>query len=136
MREFLERLAERENAAQAEADRLREQITESSQRLSAIEQVLSRLRVTRETILEMAGDLAEPAPETAGLSPAYRQILAIVEQAPDGLRVKDICRTLNTGLEPKYTESLRAKLKRMVSRGILIEPEPGLFTLPRPDHLA
>ena len=136
MREFLERLAERENAAQAEADRLRAQITESSERLSAVEQVLSRLRVTRETILEMAGDLAEPATETAGLSPVYRQILAVVEQAPDGLRVKDICRTFNTGLEPKHTESLRAKLKRMVARGILIEPEPGLFTLPRPGHFA
>ncbi|GII06191.1 hypothetical protein Pta02_81990 [Planobispora takensis] len=134
MRQFLERLAERERAAQAEADRLREQITDLSVRLNAAEQVLSRLRLTRQTILEMAADLAEPVPEAAGLSPAYRQILAIVEQAPDGLRVKDICRTLNIGLGPKHTESLRAKLKRMVARGILIEPEPGLFALPRPGH--
>ncbi|WP_219539952.1 hypothetical protein [Nonomuraea guangzhouensis] len=132
MREFLERLAEREAAAQAEADRLREQITELSERLSTAEQVLSRLRVTRETILEMTGDLAEVTPVAASLAPAYRQILAIVEQAPDGLRVKDICRMLNTGVEPKYTESLRAKLKRMVARGIVVEPEPGLFALPQP----
>jgi hypothetical protein len=33
-----------------------------------------------------------------------------------------------------HTESLRAKLKRMVARAVLTEPEPGLFTLPRPGH--
>ncbi|MEU7707653.1 hypothetical protein AB0B43_20590 [Streptomyces nodosus] len=37
-----------------------------------------------------------------------------------------------TGLEPRHVENLRAKLKRLVSRGILTEPEPGLFTPPRP----
>lgn len=33
---------------------------------------------------------------------------------------------------PKNTESIRSKLKRLVSRGILIETEPGLFAQPRP----
>ncbi|WP_197048501.1 hypothetical protein [Streptosporangium roseum] len=32
----------------------------------------------------------------------------------------------------KNTENIRSKLKRLVSRGILIETEPGLFTRPRP----
>ncbi|MCX5315469.1 hypothetical protein [Streptomyces sp. NBC_00154] len=32
---------------------------------------------------------------------------------------------------PKHTEDIRSKLKRLVSHG-LAEPEPGLFTLPRP----
>ncbi|MBB6546892.1 hypothetical protein [Nonomuraea rubra] len=65
------------------------------------------------------------------LSPVYRLILAIVAQAPDGLRAKDICRMLNLGMEPKHTESLRAQLKRLVARAILSEPEPGLLMLPR-----
>lgn len=104
MREFLERLADRESAAQAEADRLREQIIELSARLSAAEQVLSWLRITRETILEMTGDLPEHNLVPPPLSPAYQQILAVVEQAPDGLRAKDICRMLNLGVEPKNTE--------------------------------
>ncbi|MGW0801389.1 hypothetical protein [Nonomuraea sp. NPDC002799] len=134
MREFLERLAEREAAAQAEADHLREQIGELTQRLSTAEQVLSRLRVTRQTILEMTGEPSEASSGAAVLSPVYRQILTIVEQAPDGLRVKDICRMLNTDVDHKHTESLRAKLKRMVARGVLTEPEPGLFTLPRSGH--
>ncbi|MFG1703452.1 hypothetical protein ACFLIM_09675 [Nonomuraea sp. M3C6] len=134
VREFLERLAEREAAAQAEAVRLREQITELSQQLSAAEDVLSRLHITRETILEMTGESSETASGILALSPVYRQILAIVEQAPGGLRVKDICRMLNPDVDHKHTESLPAKLKRMAARGILTEPEPGLFTLPQPGH--
>lgn len=37
-----------------------------------------------------------------------------------------------TGTEPRHTEGMRAKLKRLVNRGILTEPEPGLFTLTQP----
>jgi len=33
---------------------------------------------------------------------------------------------------PKNTENIRSKLKRLASRGILAETEPGLFTEPRP----
>jgi hypothetical protein len=29
-------------------------------------------------------------------------------------------------------QNLRAKLKRLANRGILVETEPGLFTQPRP----
>ncbi|QEV06412.1 hypothetical protein CP972_12665 [Streptomyces prasinus] len=36
-----------------------------------------------------------------------------------------------TGRRPLPLEGVRAKLKRLVSRGILTEPEPGLLTLPR-----
>jgi hypothetical protein len=32
----------------------------------------------------------------------------------------------------KNTENIRSKLKRLVSRGILLQTEPGLFTQPRP----
>ncbi|MFI7618479.1 hypothetical protein ACIBP6_45385 [Nonomuraea terrae] len=106
-----------------------------SERLSAAEQIVSRLSVTRETILERTGDLAEAPPAASTLLPAYRQFLAIVEQAPDGLRVEDICRVLNTGMESKHTESPRAKVERMVARGVLVEPGAGLFTLPQPSRM-
>jgi hypothetical protein len=49
-----------------------------------------------------------------------------------GLRAKDICRALGTGTSANHTESLRAKLKRLVARGVLTEPESGLFTLAQP----
>ena len=32
----------------------------------------------------------------------------------------------------KNTENIRSKLKRLASRGILVETEPGLFAQPRP----
>ena len=50
-----------------------------------------------------------------------------------GLRAKDVCLALRIGTEPKDTEGIRAKLKRLVNRQILTETEPGLFTLtPKP----
>ncbi|MFD5433246.1 hypothetical protein ACFWJ4_13920 [Kitasatospora sp. NPDC127067] len=92
---------------------------------------MRRLQITRETLLEIAGD----DDRTPGLVPsAYRQILALFENAEDGLRAKDVCRALGVGAEPRHTEGTRAKLKRLVSRGVLIEPEPGLFTIPQPSR--
>jgi hypothetical protein len=46
------------------------------------------------------------------------------------MRARDLCQVLDLPILPKNTESIRCKLKRLVSRGILIEPEPGLFTCP------
>ncbi|GAA0908470.1 hypothetical protein Vau01_100260 [Virgisporangium aurantiacum] len=48
------------------------------------------------------------------------------------LRAKDICVALGTGTAAKNTESLRAKLKRLVTRDVLTELESGLFALTRP----
>ncbi|MGW7071863.1 hypothetical protein ACWGII_30625 [Streptomyces sp. NPDC054855] len=50
----------------------------------------------------------------------------------DGLHPKDICLALDIGTEPRHVEGTRAKLKCLVNRGILTEPEPGLFQLPQP----
>ncbi|MCZ1012834.1 hypothetical protein [Streptomyces noursei] len=57
---------------------------------------------------------------------------AAIEKAEEGLRAEDVCQALGLRTEPRHTESTRAKLKRLVNRGILTEPEPGLFTLARP----
>jgi hypothetical protein len=42
-----------------------------------------------------------------------------------------VCRALGIGTEPKDTEGIRAKLKRLTNRQILTETELGLFTLAR-----
>jgi hypothetical protein len=39
---------------------------------------------------------------------------------------------LDLPVAAKNTGNIRSKLKRLVSRGILTETEPGLFTQPRP----
>jgi hypothetical protein len=52
--------------------------------------------------------------------------------APDGgLRAKDLCRALNIGDQSRHIEGMRSKLKRLVGRDILTEPQPGLFTINR-----
>lgn len=98
--------------------------------MAAAERTLDRLEITRATVLELAVEDGLPPPEP--LPPGYHEILAIIGQAREGLRAKDICQALGTGTKPRHTENTRAKLKRLVSRGLLNEPEPGLFTLPRP----
>jgi hypothetical protein len=64
--------------------------------------------------------------------PAYQQILTAFADLGRPLRARDLCVALDLPILPKNTESIRAKLKRLVSRGILIETEPGLFAQPRP----
>jgi len=46
------------------------------------------------------------------------------------MRARDLCQALDLPILPKNTEGIRSKLKRLVSRGIPIEPEPGLFARP------
>jgi hypothetical protein len=40
------------------------------------------------------------------------------------MRAKDVCLTVGVDPAPKHVEGARARLKRMVSRGILTENEP------------
>jgi hypothetical protein len=90
---------------------------------------LERLEITRETVLELATEDCAPAPKP--LPPGYREILALFEQAGDGLRAKDVCHALGLGTEPRHTEGMRAKLKRLVNRDILTEAEPACSPSPR-----
>ncbi|CAM5599325.1 hypothetical protein SHIRM173S_09290 [Streptomyces hirsutus] len=62
--------------------------------------------------------------------PAYLQILTALADAGRPMRARDLCQALDLPILPKNTEGIRSKLKRLVSRGILTEAEPGLFTRP------
>ncbi|MFE9444904.1 hypothetical protein ACFYO2_39410, partial [Streptomyces sp. NPDC006602] len=62
--------------------------------------------------------------------PAYQQILTALADAGRPMRARDLCQALDPPIPPKNTEGIRSKLKRLVSQGILIEPEPGLFARP------
>ncbi|WP_330334644.1 hypothetical protein OHS33_36025 [Streptomyces sp. NBC_00536] len=130
MRELLEKIETRQRLIRETAEQLREQISLLTGQLAAAERTLDRLKTTYETALELASEDGTEPPEP--LPPGYREVLTIFEQAREGLRAKDICRALGTGLEPRHIENTRAKLKRLVNRGILAEPEPGMFILPRP----
>ena len=123
-------ITERETAATAVALALREQITMLTDQLAHAEAELADLAITRKTLTVLTGepDAAPPADATLA-SVAYQQILAVFATATDPMRAKDVCLALNLGTAPNDTEGLRAKLKRLAARHILVETEPGLFTL-------
>ncbi|GAA2842685.1 hypothetical protein GCM10010441_78450 [Kitasatospora paracochleata] len=127
MRELLDKIETRQQLVRETAERLRDQIARLTEQLATAEDTLKRLEITRETVVELAAEDGIPLPEP--LPPGHREILATMEQSGGGLRAKDVCQALGLGTEPRNTEGTRAKLKRLVARGILIEPEPGLFAL-------
>ena len=71
--------------------------------------------------------LAAPDPDLPE-HPAYRQILDAFAELRRPLRARDHCTALDLPIAAKNTEGIRSKLKRLVSRGILIETEPGSLT--------
>ena len=131
---ILDLITAQEAAATAQAEQLREQITTLAEQLTAAETELADLATTRATLLRLTGADDPPSADATLASTAYQQILAVFTTTGDidGLRAKDICRALGVDTTANHTESLRAKLKRLVARGALAEPEPGLFTLTRP----
>jgi hypothetical protein len=137
-RHLLDRIDAREQALAGEAGEAQAAIDELAARLRELQQEISDLQVTRKTLLslaardgEPAAEPATPAPELPG-HPAYQQIMDAFASQRRPLRARDLCTALDLPIAPKNIEGIRSKLKKLVSRGILAEPEPGLFTQPRP----
>lgn len=136
MEPLLDKIAERERVVAAHAEQVHTGIGQLTVQLREAEQELEHLRITRTTVLSLTADqdggpAPQPRPEVPD-SPAYQQILAAFAEAEGPLRARDLCESLDLGLEPKHIEGMRSKLKRLVGRGILAETEPGLFLQPRP----
>ena len=125
---ILDLIAARETAASAARDELREQQARLAAEMVAIECELADLATTRQTLTKILEDEVT-ASEPAVISEPYQQILAVFTPGRGALRAKDVCQALGIGTEPKDTEGIRAKLKRLVNRQILTEAQPGLFTL-------
>jgi hypothetical protein len=64
--------------------------------------------------------------------PLYQQILTVFADHDRLLRARELCAALDLPQGHNDIQNVRVKLKRLVSRGILAETEPGLFTQPRP----
>jgi len=125
---ILDLITAREATASQAAGRLREQITALTADLTRIEGELAALTTTRTTLNALtAAEFIADDPTIA--SAPYQQILDVLTTAPAGMRAKTICIALDVEPSPNHVESTRAKLKRMVSRNILTEDEPGVFTL-------
>ncbi|GLZ01762.1 hypothetical protein [Actinoplanes sp. NBRC 103695] len=124
----LDLIAGREAAASAARDQLREQQAKLAAEVAAIDAELADLATTRQTLTKILADEVT-ASEPVVISESYQRILAVFTPERGALRAKDVCLALGIGTEPKDTEGIRAKLKRLVNRHILTESQPGLFTL-------
>lgn len=144
---MLEQLERREAAALERVEELRAEALAAADRLDAAAGDLSRLVIARRTVLEVLAD--EPNQEVvtvAGLAaksvpaPAqvrgkardaamYDRITAVLAKASGPMRARDVCEELGLGAEPKFTEAMRPKLRRLVADGVLAQVEPGLFAL-------
>ncbi|MEU7501434.1 hypothetical protein AB0B52_31020 [Streptomyces griseofuscus] len=131
VRSLLDKITAREQAIAAETEQVRVRLDELTALLCELEQEAENLRITRKTVLALGGE-PDPRPQPAiPEHPAYQQILAVFAEEQKPLRARDLCQALDLDITPKNIENTRHKLKRLVSRGILAEPEPGLFTLLR-----
>ena len=136
-RHLLDRIDAREQALARGADEAQAAIDEAAARLREVRQEISDLQVTRKTLLSLAARGDEPAEPAAPAPvlpehPAYQQIMDAFADNRLPLRARDLCIALDLPIAAKNVEGIRSKLKKLVSRGILAEPEPGLFTQPRP----
>jgi hypothetical protein len=138
-RHLLDKIDAREQALTREAGQAQARIDELTARLRELDEAISDLQVTRKTLISLAGhDDSQLAAEPAGPSPAlpdhpaYQQILTAFADLRRPLRARDLCVALDLPVVAKNTENIRSKLKRLASRGILVETEPGLFAQPRP----
>ncbi|GLX00942.1 transposase [Microtetraspora sp. NBRC 16547] len=131
---LLDKIDAREAALTCEAEHTRARIDELTARLHELDQAIDHLRITRKTLVSLAEDDTEPAtpPPSMPDHSAYQQILTVFADVDRPLRARDLCQALDLPIVSKNTENIRSKLKRLVSRGILVETEPGLFTQPRP----
>jgi len=134
---LLDKIEAREQALAREAEQARALIEDLAARLRELDEAIDHLQITRKTLLSLAGEPgtepapAEPPPVLPG-HPLYQQILAVFADTARPMRARDLCQALDLPIAPKNTENIRSKLKRLTSRGILIETEPGLFTQPHP----
>jgi hypothetical protein len=135
---LLDRIDAREQALARQAGQAQAQIDELTAKVRELNEAISDLQVTRKTLIALAGQDDEADAEPAGAPPvlpdhpAYQQILDAFADLRRPLRARDLCQALDLPIAAKNTENIRSKLKRLASRGILIETEPGLFTQPRP----
>ena len=130
---LLQALDLHKDAARALADDLRTRIDALQIQLREAELRLEHLAITRTTITGLADRIPAQTVDPAGSPelpehPDYPRILAVFNDTTGPLRARDICQALDFELLPKHVEHTRAKMKRLVTIGILTEVEPGTFS--------
>ncbi|MFJ2796703.1 MULTISPECIES: hypothetical protein [unclassified Streptomyces] len=118
-----------EDAVRALTDDLNAQIAELQSRLREAETHLEHLAITRKTVTALADRIpTQVGPSDLPEHLDYPRILVVFNDETGPLWAKDVCQALDHELLPKNIEGTRAKLKRLVRLGILIEADTGSFT--------
>ncbi|MBV9026209.1 MAG: hypothetical protein JO362_21015, partial [Streptomycetaceae bacterium] len=126
IRAVLEYIEARERELGEQAGQIRSRIEELTARLGELDAETENLRITRKTLLDIPAPVPvdDPARPDVPEHPAYQQILTVFADTGKPMRARDLCQALDLPIVPKNTEGIRCKLKRLVARGILTEPEP------------
>ncbi len=138
---ILERLDARGSELRDQVGHLRKQIMECEAQLAELEaarRVVARL--LDEPVGEADGGQGAVLPARSlvprrGSGPlpvGYQQLWKVVASAPGPISAQQGALALGLALEPRHVEGVRTKLKRLVDRGWLAEPNPGKFTGRRP----
>jgi hypothetical protein len=129
---ILEHIETRERELADQAGQFRSRIEELTRQLGELDAESENLRITRKTLLTLPLPSPATGPDHPGIPdhPAYQQTLTALADTGRPMRARDLCQALDLPILPKNTEGIRSKLKRLVSRGILTEIEPGLFARP------
>ncbi|GAA3684135.1 hypothetical protein GCM10022224_055970 [Nonomuraea antimicrobica] len=131
---LLDRIDTREHFLTCQIEQTQTEIDTLTARLGELSEQVEHLRISRKTLISLAEEdpaPAEPAatPPVIPEHPAYQQILTVFGEIGGSLRARDLA--MDLPLTQNAIQNVRAKLKRLASRGILVETEPGLFTQPR-----
>ncbi|MGP3930117.1 hypothetical protein [Nonomuraea sp. KM88] len=124
----------REQALTGQIEQAQAEIDAMVAHLGELHEAIEHLRITRKTLLSLAdepGPEPAPPPPVVPDHPAYPQVLDAFADLGRPLRTRDLCQALDLPIVKKNTENIRAKLKRLVNQGILVETEPGMFAQPR-----
>jgi hypothetical protein len=153
MGSLIEELKRREEAARAEADRLRARIEELAGDLARAEEQASRLVIAREEVTRVLGEpggssgvpAGEPRPtspigavtvpqwregaDASALPRAYQDLLEVAADAGRPLRAGEFATAAGLPTAKAKVEGLRSKLRLLAERGWLAPVPGGLFTL-------
>ena len=104
----LARLEEREREMTAQAETVREQITQLTAQLDELGRAAEEVRITRKTLLELP-EPQPPAPPAPKLPdhPAYQQILAVFTAADRPLRARQVCEAMDLTVAPNNINNVR-----------------------------
>ncbi|GAA0940858.1 hypothetical protein GCM10009560_52460 [Nonomuraea longicatena] len=156
MTSLLTKLERAEESTRQQCAELSRQLEELRERLAVAQRRLERLSIAREelTALETADEPADAkpgkategdqdavrsAPETPGHAeipperPALRGLrkdaVVLLASSDEPLRARDVVRALGQQDVRGQVEGMRARLKRLVVDGWLVEREQGLFSI-------